>query len=168
MNNDIGSRIDELITSLKIKKVRFAERLGIDQSYVTQLTSGRRNPSDLLIGAICREFNVNEKWLRTGEGGDEAMFLRRTEEDQIAAAVERLITGESAEFKRRLVVALSSLKDEHWLLLEQKLKEIVEERSEEERMEKEVDEELERYRQQRLSEKEPDTQASSVKESGVV
>lgn len=96
------------------------------------------------------------------------MFLRRSEEDELAAAVERLITGESAEFKRRLVVALSSLKDEHWLLLEQKLKEIVGERSEAERIEKEVDEEVERYRQQLLSEKEPDTPASSASGSGAV
>lgn len=168
MNNDIGSRIDELITSLKIKKVRFAERLGIDQSYVTQLTSGRRNPSDLLIGAICREFNVNEKWLRTGEGGAEAMFLAKTREEEIAAAVERLITGESSEFKKRLVLALSSLKDEHWLLLEQKLKEIIGERSSEEQLKAEVEKEVELYRENRLSEKEPDTPVSSVKESGAV
>lgn len=96
------------------------------------------------------------------------MFFRRTEEDQIAAAVERLITGESAGFKRRLVVALSSLKDEHWLLLEQKLKEIVGENSGEEELEAEVEKEVELYRKNRLSEKEPDTPVSSVKESGAV
>lgn len=96
------------------------------------------------------------------------MFLQQTEEDQIAAAVERLITGESSEFKKRLVLALSSLKDEHWLLLEQKLKEIVGESSGEGQMETEVDKEVERYRQQLLSEKEPDTPASSAKESGAV
>lgn len=68
MNNDVGHRIGKLIESLKIKKVRFAEKVRVDQSYITQLTIGKRNPSDRLIDSICREFNVNETWLRTGEG----------------------------------------------------------------------------------------------------
>ena len=42
--------------------------LKIDQSYVTQLTNGRRNPSDRLVSDICEKFNISEKWLRTGEG----------------------------------------------------------------------------------------------------
>ena len=53
------------------------------------------------------------------------MFVQQSNEDELADMVERLITGESAEFKRRLVRALSSLKEEHWILVEQKLKEIV-------------------------------------------
>lgn len=115
MNNDIGSRIDGLITSLKIKKVRFAERLGIDQSYVTQLTSGRRNPSDLLIGAICREFNVNEKWLRTGEG---EMMLQQTRNEEISAFLNELLAEESTDFRLRLVTALSRLSPQQWDALE--------------------------------------------------
>lgn len=161
-------RIKELRKTLGLTQQEFADRLGISRGNIATYETRDGNPGNSVIALICREFNVNEKWLRTGEGGDEAMFLRRTEEDQIAAAVERLITGESAEFKRRLVVALSSLKDEHWLLLEQKLKEIVGEGSGEDQLEAEVDKEVERYRQQLLAEKEPDTQASSVKESGVV
>lgn len=54
--------------SLGIKKVRFAEQIKVDQSYVTQLIKGRNYPSDRVIDNICRAFDVNEKWLRTGEG----------------------------------------------------------------------------------------------------
>ncbi len=68
MGYSISDRIYELIQALNIKKVRFAERLGVDQSYITKLTAGRGNPSDRLISSICREFNVNENWLRNGEG----------------------------------------------------------------------------------------------------
>lgn len=161
----LGERIKKLRKALDLTQQKFAEQIGTTQNVLANYESGRRNPSSSAFNNICKTFNVSETWLRTGEG---EMFLRRTEEDELAAAVERLITGESAEFKRRLVVALSSLKDEHWLLLEQKLKEIVGERSEEERIEKEVDEEVERYRQQLRSEKEPDAPVSSVKESGAV
>ncbi len=68
MDAEIGNRIGTLIEALGIKKVRFAECINIDQSYVTQLTSGKRKPSDRTIADICREFNVNEIWLRTGKG----------------------------------------------------------------------------------------------------
>ncbi len=64
----LNARINQLIKALGIKKVNFATQIGVDQSYVTQLTNGRRNPSDRLISSICREFNVNENWLRNGEG----------------------------------------------------------------------------------------------------
>ena len=30
-----------------------------------------RNPSDAIIHSMCREFNVNENWLRSGEVEDE-------------------------------------------------------------------------------------------------
>ena len=169
MNNDIGSRIDELITSLKIKKVRFAERLGIDQSYVTQLTSGRRNPSDLLIGAICREFNVNEKWLRTGEGGAEAMFLAKTREEEIAAFLSDLRGG--PDFRQKFISVLSRMTEDEWAILEKKVLELAQEvqRDKDEDEVKELGKKAERLTvNQGLSEKEPDTQASSVKESGAV
>lgn len=66
--NEIGVRVGEVIRALGMKKVRFAEQIGVDQSYMTKLSKGAGQPSDLLITSICREFNVNEKWLRTGEG----------------------------------------------------------------------------------------------------
>ena len=161
----LGERIKKVRKALDLTQQEFAGRIGTTANVLTNYETGRRNPSASAFNNICKTFNINETWLRMGDG---EMFLQQAEEDQIAAAVERLITGESLEFKKRLVLALSSLKDEHWLLLEQKLKEIVGESSGEEQMETEVDKEVERYRQQLLSEKEPDTQASSVKESGAV
>jgi len=88
----IGLRIGELIETLKIKKVRFAERLRIDQSYVTQLTGGKRKPSDRLVADICREFSVNEQWLRYGEGD---MFTTTTE-DQINLLLKELKADETS------------------------------------------------------------------------
>lgn len=81
--NNIGKRIGKLIESLDIKKVRFAERIKIDQSYVSQLINGRRNPSNRIIADICREFGVNEEWLRTGNG---EMFQDFTEDEFSKAA----------------------------------------------------------------------------------
>lgn len=118
----MNERLKKLRKALDLTQQEFADRIGVKRNTIATYEIGRNTPLDAVIASICREFNVSETWLRTGEG---EMFVKRTEDDELAAAVERLITGESAEFKKRLVSALSTLKDEHWLLLEQKLKEIV-------------------------------------------
>lgn len=64
----IGNRIAQIIAHEGLKKVQFAAKLGIHQSYVTQLIKGKNPPSEALVKLICREFNVNEAWLMTGEG----------------------------------------------------------------------------------------------------
>ena len=64
----IGERISVLLEQNSLKKVQFAEKLGIHQSYVTKLVKGQTLPSDALIKSICREFGVSEVWLRYGEG----------------------------------------------------------------------------------------------------
>lgn len=103
--DNIGERIGELIESLGMKKVRFAERLKIDQSYVTQLTSGKRKPSDRTISDICREFNVREEWLRNGRG---EMFLDFTEDEFSKAAA----TLSNDSFVRSLIVEYWKLDDD--------------------------------------------------------
>jgi transcriptional regulator with XRE-family HTH domain len=64
----INDRIVELIDEFGIKKIQFAERLGISSAYASQLCSGVRTPSDRTIADICREFHVRREWLETGEG----------------------------------------------------------------------------------------------------
>lgn len=64
----IGERIGKVIEHEGIKKVVFADKLKIDQSYVTQLINGRRAPSDRLLDDISEKFSVSRNWLDTGEG----------------------------------------------------------------------------------------------------
>ena len=64
----INDRIVELIDTFGIKKIQFAEKLGISTAYVSQLCSGARTPSDRTIADICREFHVRREWLEHGEG----------------------------------------------------------------------------------------------------
>lgn len=105
LNDEIGYRIGLLIDALGMKKVRFAERINIDQSYVTQLTSGKRNPSDRTISDICREFNVREEWLRNGSG---EMFLDFTEDEFAKAAA--MLSNDA--FVRSLIVEYWKLDDD--------------------------------------------------------
>lgn len=64
----INDRIAWCIKDAGIKKAEFARRLNLSQPFVSELCSGKNNPSDRTIADICREFNISEVWLRTGEG----------------------------------------------------------------------------------------------------
>lgn len=64
----IGERIKELRKALRMTQTAFADRIGIRQNSVALLEMGRNTPSDQTVAFICREFRVNEEWLRNGTG----------------------------------------------------------------------------------------------------
>lgn len=66
--NELGERIGYIIESLGMKKTAFAERLNVSQSFISQLCSGVKQPSERTIMDICREFRVNYLWLTEGKG----------------------------------------------------------------------------------------------------
>lgn len=111
----MNTRIEQIIAALNIKKVDFANRLGVSQPFVSELCSGRKAPSDRTISDICREFNVNETWLRTGEG---EMFNQITQSEKIAAFLGDITENDGDDFKRRFVEMLAELEPEDWKLLE--------------------------------------------------
>ena len=84
-----------------------------------------RNPTDAVIKSICREFNVSEEWLKTGEGD---MFLPLDRQDQIANLTATLFKGEKDSFKERLILALAGLDESEWELLEKIAEKIAKEK----------------------------------------
>ena len=93
----------------------FAEKLGIKRSTMATYESGRNEPIDAVISLICREFDVNEHWLRTGEG---EMFIELTKEDEIASFIGEVLRDEDDSFKKRLISGLAALDETGWEVLE--------------------------------------------------
>lgn len=118
-------RLKELRRALRLTQQEFADRLGISRGNIATYETRDGIPGSSVVNLICREFNVNETWLRTGEGD---MFIQQSREDEIAAAVHQMLSGESSEFKRRLIAVLSKLKEEQWIFLEEKMREILDAR----------------------------------------
>lgn len=75
----MNNRIKEIRNKKGLTQVEFASRLGLKQNSIAQIEMGKRNPSDQVILSICREFGVNELWLRTGEGAMEKQLDRYQE-----------------------------------------------------------------------------------------
>lgn len=61
-------RIKKLRKRLDMTQQEFAEKVGVKRNTIGQYEIGRNEPIDAVISLICREFNVNEEWLRTGKG----------------------------------------------------------------------------------------------------
>ena len=117
------NRIKKLRQALDLTQQQFADRIGSVQNTITGYETGRRTPSNQVISLICREFNVSETWLRTGEGD---MFIPMSRDSEIASFAGRILKDESDTFKKRFVRMLASLTEDEWELLERKALELVE------------------------------------------
>ena len=111
----MNERLKELRKSLGLTQQEFAERLGIKRNAVTNYEVGRNAPADMVISLICREFGVNEEWLRTGEG---PQFVEVTRAEQIQQMVDDIMRDHPEAFRRRFVTALSGLDEKGWIALE--------------------------------------------------
>lgn len=111
----MNERLKKLRKELDMTQQEFADKLGTARNNIAGYETGKRNPSNAVISLICREFNVNEKWLRTGEGD---MFIELSRSDEIAQFVGQLMTEEDDSLKKRLVSGLAALDDNGWKVLE--------------------------------------------------
>ena len=64
----MNTRIKQLRKALHLTQADFGEKLGVKANTITNYELGNRTPSDAAILSICREFNFDETWLRTGAG----------------------------------------------------------------------------------------------------
>lgn len=89
----MNTRIKELRKILNLTQEEFSLKIGLSRNFIAQLETGAKKPSDRTISDICREFSVNEEWLRTGEGD---MLI--IPEDDTAALVSNLLEEPDDEF----------------------------------------------------------------------
>lgn len=108
-------RFKELRKELNVTQQEFADKLKISRNFVAQIEMGSKVPSDRTINDVCREFNVNEEWLRTGNGD---MFVPGIKDKQISAMLADVMKSGEDSFRHRLVSALARLDDEGWDNLE--------------------------------------------------
>ncbi len=85
------TRIKKIRKELDLTQQEFAERIGVKRNTVATYEMGRSTPSDSALSLICREFNVNEEWLRSGTG---EMFKASPTEVLDALAEEYGLTHE--------------------------------------------------------------------------
>ena len=100
------NRLKELRTVLGLNQEEFASALKIGRSTIANYEAGTRAPVASVISLICQKWNVNEEWLRTGEG---QMFVDVSRADELQRLIEETMSDESGEIKRRIATAVLRL-----------------------------------------------------------
>ena len=118
-------RIKKIRKELDLTQQKIADRLGIQRNTITMYEMGKTVPSEAIILSICREFNVNEQWLRDGTG---EMFIEQTRDEQIATFIGDMLKDEKESFKRRLISALANMNESGWETLEKLVDDMQKER----------------------------------------
>lgn len=101
----MNERIKMLRKALGMNQEEFGNRIKVQRTTICGYETGNRTPLDATIASICREFNVNEVWLRTGEGD---MFV---EDDVGINLVTRAMMGQS-ENKKLLLHIIADMPDD--------------------------------------------------------
>ncbi len=82
----------------------FGEKVGLSKAAISQIESGKSGLSDVAVKAICNEYNINEAWLRTGEGEMKA----EPPEDEIDAVIKKYDLSEEVRVMLEQFVKLRS------------------------------------------------------------
>lgn len=117
-----GERVNAVRRSKKMTMEQFGEQIGVQKSAISKIEKDKVNLSEQTIKSICREFNVNEDWLRTGAGGPENMFI--PEDMRYLNTVGRL-GNEQNEFKKFCINMLMELPDKYWDYIYEEFKKFV-------------------------------------------
>lgn len=107
----MNTRIKAVRKTAKLNQTEFGARIGVGQAAVAAWESGTRSPMDAIIQSICREFNVDERWLRTGEG---EMFRARDRMDELMESAGRFFSNETDEFRLRFAKMVFNWSDAEW------------------------------------------------------
>ena len=100
----MNERIKKVREILDLTQEEFGRRIGSARNTIANYENGNRNPSNSVILSICREFDINEDWLRTGEG---EMFCKLETNDIVAKATRLL--GEKDPMFEAFVETYSTL-----------------------------------------------------------
>lgn len=121
----MNKRIRELRKHYDLTQAEFGDRIKVKANTITNYETGLRMPSDAVINSICREFSVNETWLRTGEG---EMLIPMTRDEMIAEYMGRVMFGkEKSTFQKSLISVMAKTSAEEWAVIEKKARELLEE-----------------------------------------
>lgn len=99
----MNQRIKELRKILGLSQEEFAAQLGLTRGAITNIEHNKTEPKPLLVQLICKEFKVNEIWLRTGVGDP---FQKKERSQEMTELFADLMNDRPESFRTRLITAL--------------------------------------------------------------
>lgn len=109
-----NERVNYVRNELGLTLEEFGRRLGVTRSAISNIVNGARSVTDQMRASICREYGVNEQWLRDGSGDP---FETVPVDDEIQRLADDVMRESPESFKRRFVLVLSKLTPDQWQTL---------------------------------------------------
>lgn len=111
----MNERLKQIRKNFGLSQEEFGKRIGIEsRSHISSLENGTRNITDRIIKDICREFDINEEWLRTGNG---EMMRSLTRDEEIISFMERVQRIPDDTYEKKFIMMLSKLDRSDWKTL---------------------------------------------------
>ena len=110
----MNERVKQLRKTLDLTMEKFGDRLGVKKNSISQIESGKNSLTEQMIKSICREFDVDEEWLRNGTG---SMFIERTRDEEIAKFIGTIQSVDDDSFMKKFISMLAKLDESEWKLL---------------------------------------------------
>ena len=110
----MNKRLRELRKSLKLTQQEFGSKIGLSNASIGNIENGIINLTDRNVSLICSTYNVNEDWLRNGNG---EMFNPMTEDEEFAYLVGALL-AEDCDYKKKFIKYMLEIDDElDWMIV---------------------------------------------------
>lgn len=100
----MNKRLKQVRQYLKINQTEFGNLCGKSRDTISNYELGRVPPDKAFVKLVCMKFNVNEKWLRSGEGD---MFIK-TDDDLFKEFAEKYNLSPSEQRIARYCLTLTS------------------------------------------------------------
>lgn len=107
-------RLTKLRKKMELTQAEFAKRIEITRSTYSNIELGNTNVTDRNVNKICNEFNINELWLRTGEG---EMFKSMEGDKELLDFVVNILADKN-DIARKTFTALARLDASDWDVVE--------------------------------------------------
>lgn len=164
----VGERIKEIRKAESLTLEKFGAKIGIKQSALSQIERSVINPSEQTVRSICREFGVNEAWLKTGEGEQR---IQKTRNEVLEAELRQALAIEPDSFRERLIHIILRLNSEQLEALKDYALELVGDRigqkpEQEQSLEAQARAEAEAYYKEILAEKKAKALSDSSRSAG--
>lgn len=105
---NMNDRVKQIRKALGMNQADFGSRIGLRNTAISKIENGENGVTDQTLVSICREFRVDERWFRSGEG---EMFIAMNESEELAAYCADLINGDEPDIAK-VILNWSRLSDE--------------------------------------------------------
>lgn len=110
----MNERIRRIRKDAGMTMAQFGGAIGISAPAVSQLESGKTQATPQTLSFICHSFNVNETWLKTGEGEP---YIELSKKEKLAEFFGDVLRDADDSFRIRLIEGLACLDEAEWAIL---------------------------------------------------